>query len=123
MAMGIRRAVLKSGSQVITGNVNKSSKAKDPKLKKYLDTVRRMEASFEEFSLKNIPRGDNEQVDLLAMLAPQGLPLPLEVFFETLKTPSLEIMERAVLTISHVHSDDWRTQIVYILPLGKLPFG
>jgi ribonuclease HI len=48
-AMGIRRAILKSDSQVITGHIDKSSRAKDPKLKKYLDTVRRMEASFECF--------------------------------------------------------------------------
>jgi ribonuclease HI len=33
-AMGIRRAVLKSDSQVIIGHVNKSSKARDPKLEK-----------------------------------------------------------------------------------------
>jgi ribonuclease HI len=38
-AMGIRRAVLKSGSQVITGYVDKSSKARDLKHGKYLDTV------------------------------------------------------------------------------------
>jgi ribonuclease HI len=75
-AMGIRRAILKSDSQVITGHVDKSSKAKDPKLEKYLDIVQRMEASFEGFSVKNIPRGDNEQADLLAKSAAQGLPLP-----------------------------------------------
>jgi ribonuclease HI len=38
-AMGIRRTVLKSDSQVITGHVDKSNKAKDSKLEKYLDTV------------------------------------------------------------------------------------
>jgi ribonuclease HI len=32
--MGIRRAVLKSDSQVITGQIDKSSKARDPKLEK-----------------------------------------------------------------------------------------
>jgi ribonuclease HI len=37
--IGIRRAVLKSDSQVITGHVDKSSKARDPKLEKYIDTV------------------------------------------------------------------------------------
>jgi ribonuclease HI len=58
--MGIRRAVLKSDSQVIIGQVDKSGKARDPKLEMYLDTVQRMEASFEGFSVKNIPRGDNE---------------------------------------------------------------
>jgi hypothetical protein len=67
--MGIRRAVLKSDSQVITGHVDKSSTTRDPKLEKYLDTVRRMEASFEGLSIKNIPRGENEQADLLAKSA------------------------------------------------------
>jgi ribonuclease HI len=65
-AMEIRRAALKSDSQVITGHVDKSSRVRDPKLEKYLDTIWRMEASFEGFSVKNIPRGENEQEDLLA---------------------------------------------------------
>jgi ribonuclease HI len=55
LAMGIRRAVLKTDSQVISGHVDKSCRARDPKLEKYLDTVRRLEASFEGFSVKNIP--------------------------------------------------------------------
>jgi hypothetical protein len=45
----------------------------------------------------------------------QGLPLPLKVFFETIKAPSVELMERAVLIISPVHSEDWRTEIVSFL--------
>jgi hypothetical protein len=109
-AMGIKRAILKTDSQVISGHVDKSSKARDPKLEKYLDTVRRLEASFEGFSIKNIPRGENEHADLLAKSTAQGLPLPSEVFFETIKAPSVELMERAVLTISPIHSEDWRTE-------------
>jgi hypothetical protein len=95
--------------------VDKSSKASDPKLEKYLEAVRRLEASFEGFSVKNIPRGENEHADLLAKSAAQGLPLPSEVFFETIKAPSVDLMERAVLTISPVHSQDWRTEIVSFL--------
>jgi ribonuclease HI len=68
-AMGIRRAVLKTDSQVISGHIDKSCKARDPKLEKYLDTVRRIEASFEGFFVKNIPRGENEHADLLAKSA------------------------------------------------------
>jgi hypothetical protein len=34
------------------------------------------------------------------------------VFFETIKAPLVEIMERAVLAISPVHSEDWRTEII-----------
>jgi hypothetical protein len=113
--MGIRRAILKTDSQVISGHVNKSSKARYPKLERYPDIVRRLEASFEDFSVKNIPRGENEHADLLAKSAAQGLPLPLEVFFETIKAPSVELMERAVLTISPVHNEDWRTKIISFL--------
>jgi ribonuclease HI len=93
-AMGIRKAILKTDSQVISGHVDKSSKVRDLKLERYLDTVRRLEASFEGFSVKNIPRGEKEHADLLAKSAAQGLPLPLEVFFETLKAPLVELMER-----------------------------
>jgi ribonuclease HI len=114
-AMGIRRAILKTDSQVIAGHVDKSSRARDPKLEKYLDAVRRLEASFEGFSVKNIPIGENEHADLLAKSAAQGLPLPSEVFFEAIKAPSVELMERAVLTISPVHSEDWRTEIISFL--------
>jgi hypothetical protein len=52
---------------------------------------------------------------LLAKSAAQGLPFPSEVFFETIKAPSVELMERAVLTISLVHSEDWRTEIISFL--------
>jgi ribonuclease HI len=81
-AMGIRRAILKTDSQVISGHIDKSSKARDLKLEKYLDTVQRLDASFEGFSVKSIPRGENEHADLLAKSAAQGLPLPSKVFLK-----------------------------------------
>jgi hypothetical protein len=74
-----------------------------------------LEASFEGFSVKNILGGENEHADLLAKSAAHGLPLPSEVFFETIKAPSVELMERAGLIISPVHSEDWRTEIVSFL--------
>jgi hypothetical protein len=113
--MGIRRAILKTDSQVISGHIDKSSKARDPKLEKYLDIDQSLEASFEGFSVKNIPKGENEHADLLAKSAAQGLPLPSEVFFETIKAPSVDLMERAMLAISPVHSEYWRTEIISFL--------
>jgi hypothetical protein len=95
--------------------VDKSSKARDLKLERYLDAVQRLEASFEGFFIKNIPTGDNEHADLLAKSAAQGLLVPSKVFFETIKAPSVELMERAVLIISPVHSEDWRTEIISFL--------
>jgi hypothetical protein len=57
---------------------------------------------------------------LLAKSAAQGLPLPSEVFFETIKAPLVELMERAVLTISPVHSEDWRIEIISFLQGNRL---
>jgi hypothetical protein len=37
--MGIRKAILKTDSQVIAGHMDKSNKARDPKLERYLDAV------------------------------------------------------------------------------------
>jgi hypothetical protein len=71
--------------------VDKSSKVKNLTLEKYLDMVRRLESSFEGFSMKNISRLDNEHTDLLAKYAAKGLLLPPEVFFEILKAPSVEL--------------------------------
>jgi hypothetical protein len=34
------------------------------------------------------------------------MPLPSEVFFETIRAPSVDLLERAVLNISLVHSED-----------------
>jgi hypothetical protein len=65
--------------------------------------------------VKNIPRGENEHADLQAKSAAQGLPLPSEVFFETIKAPLVDLLERAVLNISHVYSEDWRTEIMSFL--------
>jgi hypothetical protein len=48
-AMGIRRAILKTDSQVISGHVDKSSKARDPKLEKYLDAVRSWKLLLRDF--------------------------------------------------------------------------
>jgi hypothetical protein len=44
----------------------------------------------------------------------------LEVFFEIIKAPSIKLMERAVLTISLVHSEDWRTEIISFLQDNRL---
>jgi hypothetical protein len=40
--------------------------------------------------------------------------------FETIKAPSVELMERAVRAISPVHSEDWRTEIISFLQGNRL---
>jgi hypothetical protein len=70
---------------------------------------------FRRIFCKKYSKRGNEHADLLAKSVAQGLPLPSEVLFETIKAPSVELMERAVLAISPVHSEDWRTEIISFL--------
>jgi hypothetical protein len=37
------------------------------------------------------------------------------VFFEVLKAPLTDLMERAILTISPTHNKDWRAEIITFL--------
>jgi hypothetical protein len=80
--MGVRRAILKSDSQVITCQVDKSSKEKNSAIEKYLDTDRRMEAYFEGFLVKNIARLDNEHDNMLAKYVAHGLPVPQKYYLK-----------------------------------------
>jgi hypothetical protein len=66
-----------------------------------------MESSFDGFSVKKyIPRVGNKHADILAKSATQKLPLPPKVFFEILMGPSIELMERVILTVSTTYSED-----------------
>ena len=49
-ALGVRRCIIKSDSQVVVGHVEKEFIAKEPELIKYLAAVRRMEKHFAGFS-------------------------------------------------------------------------
>jgi hypothetical protein len=113
--MGVKRAILKFDSQVFIGHVDKSSGARNLELKRYLDTIQRIEGSFESFSIKNIPRANNEYDDTVAKSVAQRLPLPPDVFFELLKAHPVDLMKRVVLAISTTHTEGWRIEIILFL--------
>jgi len=58
-ALGVRRCIIKSDSQVVVGHIEKTFMAKEPEFVKYLMAVRRMEKHFASFSLRHVPRGSN----------------------------------------------------------------
>ena len=64
-ALGVRRAVLLSDSQVISDHIGGDATAKQETLQKYLKAIRRIENAFEGFTVKKIPRVENEEADTL----------------------------------------------------------
>jgi len=84
-ALGARRLTIRFDSELITGQINKSNRALKLELAKYLAAMRSMEKYFLGFSIHNFSRTKNKQADQLAKVVAQFDPLPLDVFFETLK--------------------------------------
>ena len=80
--------IVKSDSKVIQEHVEKESEARNPELIKYLEKVREMEKHFKGYSVQHIPRNENNKSDKLAKAAAQKQPMPPDVFYEIITTPS-----------------------------------
>uniref|UniRef100_A0A0A8XNQ5 RNase H type-1 domain-containing protein n=1 Tax=Arundo donax TaxID=35708 RepID=A0A0A8XNQ5_ARUDO len=68
-----------------------------------------MEKHFLGFEVKNIPRAENNETDVLAKPAAQGAPATPEVLHETLTSPATLKGPRWVHVVST--SEDWRVPL------------
>lgn len=122
-ALGVRRCIIKSDSQVIIGHVEKTLVAKEPELAKYLSAVRRMEKDFTGFSQRHIPRAKNAEADELAKAVAQNLPLPPNVFFQTLTVKAIKEEEDHPAAVHVISGEDWRSPIIAFLSRSYEPLG
>ena len=93
----------------------KTYRALKPELVKYLVAVRSMEKYFLGFSVRSFPRLQNKQVDVLAKAAAENDPLPPDVFFETLRSGSINCAEEPSNFVNAISSEDWRSTIMAYL--------
>jgi hypothetical protein len=77
---------------------------------KYLEKVREMERHFKGYSVQHIPRDDNNEADKLAKAAARNHAMPIDVFFEIIKEPSIK--EEKPKIVSVVETPDWRAEIM-----------
>jgi hypothetical protein len=70
---------------------------------KYLENVREMEKNFKGYSVHHIPRNDNNEVDKLAKAVAQNQAMPLDVFFEIIKEPSVKDPKPKTVNIVETH--------------------
>jgi hypothetical protein len=63
--------------------------------------------------VQHIPRDDNNEADKLAKAAARNQELPLDVFFEIIKEPSIK--EPRPKTVNVVETNDWRAEIMSYL--------
>jgi len=110
-ALRVKRCLIKTDSQVVTGHVEKEYTAREPELTKYLGAVRKMEKHFTGFTVKYMPRSENSEAGELAKAAAQEIPTPPDVFFQTLTAKAIKEGEENPSSIHAIASQDWRAPI------------
>jgi ribonuclease HI len=111
-AVGARRLVILTNSELVAGHIGKTYKAKKPDMMKYLQAVRSMEKFFLGITVKSFPRLYNKEVDAIAKATALLEPLPPYVFYETTTVRSAADEVAPPKFVNAIHSEDWRAPIV-----------
>ena len=83
--MGEKAIEIFSDSRLVIGQVNGELEARDVRMQEYLSQAKRLQSSFESFSLIHIHRGGNTHADSLATLATSTVQnLPRVILIENL---------------------------------------
>jgi hypothetical protein len=100
---------------VIASQIEKECMARDATPEKYLASVRRMDKYFKGAAIEYIERTKNNKVDELAKVVTRETTLPPDVFFQTIKEPSVKIVESEPRIVNIIQGEDWRAPIMAYL--------
>ena len=110
-----------SDSRLVVGKINGDFKARDQQMQGCLNKVRRLQSSFEAFSIRQVPRSKNAHANSLATLttsSEQGLPRIIVV--EDLLVPNNH--NQTMVGVHHVKVGlSWIDPLVSFLNDGVLP--
>ncbi|GJT75061.1 reverse transcriptase domain-containing protein [Tanacetum coccineum] len=118
--MGIKNLQEHVDSRLVANQVKGSYMAKEPSMIKYLEKVRTLASTFKEFSIKQVPRGENKKADALSNIASTSFAhLSKQVLVEELKEKSID--EKEVLAVLEEEGRTWMTPIHEYLVEEILP--
>ncbi|GKB28259.1 reverse transcriptase domain-containing protein [Tanacetum coccineum] len=96
--MGVKNLQANVDSRLVANRVNGTYVAKEPGMIKYLEKVKNLASTFKEFSIKQVPRGENKKADALSKMTSTNFAhLSKQVFVEELKEKSID--EKEVLAV------------------------
>jgi ribonuclease HI len=111
-AVGARRLVILTDSELVAGHIGKTYKATKLDMMKYLQAVGSMEKFFLGIMVKSFPQLYNKEADAIAKAIALHEPLPADVFYETTTTRSATNEVARPKFVNAVHSEDWCAPIV-----------
>ncbi|GJX14817.1 reverse transcriptase domain-containing protein [Tanacetum coccineum] len=118
--IGIKNLQANVDSRLVANQVNGTYIAKEPGMIKYLEKVKALTSTFKEFSIKQVPRGENKKADALSKIASTSFThLSKQVLVEELKEKSID--EKEVLAVVKEERRTWMTPIHEYLTKEILP--
>ncbi|GJY01796.1 reverse transcriptase domain-containing protein [Tanacetum coccineum] len=118
--MGIKNLQANVDSKLVANQVNGIYIAKVPGMTKYLEKVKTLASAFKEFSIKQVPRGENKKADALSKMASTSFAhLSKKVLEEEIKEKSID--EKEVLAVVEEEGCTWMTPIYEYLIEEILP--
>jgi hypothetical protein len=88
---------------------------RDPTLERYLATIKRMDNYFKGFIVEYIERAKNTEADELSKAVTSISALQPDVFFQTIKNPSIKTVEPEPRMVNIIEGEDWRAPIMAYL--------
>ncbi|GJS23947.1 reverse transcriptase domain-containing protein [Tanacetum coccineum] len=106
--------------KLVACQMNGEFVASNEGMAKYLAKAKEQAASFKKFSIKNIPRNQNQKADVLSKLDSVAFNhLTKEILFEVLNAKSVDVEE--VSAIVEEEGRNWMTPIIECLEKGIWP--
>ena len=117
--VSVDKLMIQSDSQLVAGQVNTEYESRDPRMAKYVSSVKQRLGSFSAWKIEHIPRDCNEKVDALAAVA-ASLPMTKTVFLLIYYWSDSSIITIRVSQVDEV-SSSWMDLIVQYINTGELP--
>ena len=115
--MEAKSILILGDSLLVMGQINGTYKAKEGRMKKYLEKVLRLVKKFKEANFIQIPREENAEADTLVKEA--SATRVMDEFGEIQYVPSIDLPEMQQIG----NEENWMTLIVSYLKDGRLPEG
>nr|GEV15919.1 reverse transcriptase domain-containing protein [Tanacetum cinerariifolium] len=118
--MGIKNLQENVYSRLVANQVNETYVAKEVDMIRYLGKVRTLINNFKAFSIRQVPRSENNKADALSKITSTSFAhLSKQVLVEELKEKSINEVE--ILAVVEEEGDTWMTPIFKYLKEGTLP--
>ena len=118
--LNIKNIKVTSDSQLVVNQLNGTYQAKDSKMTTYLEVVKKKVKHFNEFSIVQVPRLENDHADALANLG-STIQIKNEITIPVVYMQWPAVWKQPEQSTNTIDTQSWMTPIIEYLLHGTLP--